>query len=270
MKLNIKDKYVILSGASGGIGREIAVSLVRKYGAKVIGIARNESKLSDLKTQLGDNFEYAAFDVSVKDNWSDFANSLESREITPALLINNAGAFPSFIKAVETPSETVENIMKVNFFSCVYATEALLPLMLDEDRPVIYNVCSSSALCAVAGTAAYSASKGAMKGYTESLILDGNGKLKTGVVFPGTTATGLFRNDNRVEKFGIEKIAMSPEKMAKKILCRIMRLKKRSVIGWDAHLMSGFYRLCPYFSAKLIAVVMKKFGKSVFEDVFDY
>ncbi len=270
MKLNLTNKYVVLSGASGGIGRELALLLVREYGAKVIGIARNEEKLLSLKKQAGEAFEYFVFDVSVRDNWICFAERLREREITPTLLINNAGVFPVFNKAVDVSSEIFENIMKTNFFSCVYAIEALLPLLKESSIPAVYNVCSSSALCSVAGTAAYSASKSAMKGYTESLVSEGKGKLKTGIVFPGTTATGLFRNEKRIEKIGIEKIATSPEKMAKKILRRIIRLKKRSVIGWDAHLMSGLYRLCPQLSSNIIAWFMKKFGKVVFEDVFDY
>ena len=71
-------KTILLTGASSGIGREMTKQLVKTYGASVIGIGRNEEKLKSLKTELGDKFNYYAMDVSVKENWLDFANKLKN------------------------------------------------------------------------------------------------------------------------------------------------------------------------------------------------
>lgn len=68
-KYPLKNKIVVLSGASGGIGACIAGLLVNKYGARVIGIGRNEQKLALVKQKLGDDFSYEVFDVSVRENW---------------------------------------------------------------------------------------------------------------------------------------------------------------------------------------------------------
>ena len=65
----LRNKRIVLTGASSGIGREMAKQLVKKYGATVIGIGRNEEKLQTLKSELGDNFSYYTMDVSVKNNW---------------------------------------------------------------------------------------------------------------------------------------------------------------------------------------------------------
>ena len=114
----LKDQYVVLAGASGGIGRELCKLLICKYQAKVIGVGRREEKMLSLTAELGESspaFSYRLFDVSSKADWQAFKADLEEKNIRPALLINNAGAFPAFAKATDVPSETVEKIMRTNF-----------------------------------------------------------------------------------------------------------------------------------------------------------
>lgn len=268
MKYDLKDKYVVVSGASGGIGGETEAVLAGEYGAKIIGIGRNEEKLKNIKTKIGDAFEYEIFDVSVRENWTGFAEKLGNRGIYPVLLVNNAGMFPRFEKTCNVSSEEFAHIMEVNFMSAVYAVEALLPLLNQNPDPGIYNVCSSAALCAVAGTAAYSASKSALKAYTESLMLENNSKLYVGAAYPGVTMTDLFRGDERVKASGAEKIASSPAKTAYKIVKAIISRKKRKVIGWDAAAMSFIARLLPWTGPRIIAGIMKKSGAEVFSGLF--
>lgn len=268
MKYDLNDKYVVVSGASGGIGFGIAKALIGSCGAKVIGIGRNEEKLKKAKATLGESFSYETFDVSEKDGWKRFADGLARREIFPVLLVNNAGTFPRFEKTVNVDSELVKRVSEVNFLSVVYATEALLPLLKKNRDPGVYNVCSSAALCSVAGTAAYSASKSALKAYTEALILENTDGLFVGAAYPGVTMTDLFRNDERVKDSGVEKIASSPEKTARKIVKAIIKRKRRKVIGFDAAAMSWIARIFPVAGPKLVAFVMKKSGADVFSDVF--
>lgn len=71
---------VIITGASGGIGKGIAMSLIKDYNCRVIGIARNEEKMKKVKEELGymaDRFSYYLFDVSKEENWIEFAQKLE-------------------------------------------------------------------------------------------------------------------------------------------------------------------------------------------------
>jgi short-subunit dehydrogenase len=133
----------------------------------------------------------------------------------------------------------------------------------------IVNVCSSAALCPIVGTAAYSASKSAMKGYTEALAMEERGRRYVGIVYPGTTATELFRNDKNTENSALQKIAMKPEKMAKKLARVIYKKRKRSVLGWDAKLMNITAKIAPVRGLALIAWVMKKSGSKVFSNVFE-
>ena len=94
----LKDQYVVLTGASGGIGRELCKLLICKYQAKVIGVGRREEKMLSLTAELGESspaFSYRLFDVSKKECWQSFAKELRETGVHPTLLINNAGFFPA-------------------------------------------------------------------------------------------------------------------------------------------------------------------------------
>lgn len=269
MKYSLKDKYVVITGASGGIGSALAAEMINKCGAKIIGVGRTESKLAAVREKLGENFEYRTFDVSCPDDWKAFAGELVEKGVFPALIVNNAGVFPPIKRTFDEKAHVFESVIKTDFLSAVYATEALLPLLRKNAEPGIFNVCSSAALCTVAGTAAYTAAKRALEGYTESLILENGKSFYAAAAYPGVTMTDLFRSDGRVAKSGVEKIASSPEKVAKKMCRAIQKRKKRVVIGFDAVIMSFLARFWPYLGLKLVAFVMKKSGAEVFDGLFD-
>lgn len=275
MKNWLNNEYVVLSGASGGIGRELCKILIKKYNANVVGIGRNEEKMLSLKQELGEKaekFTYRLFDVSEQSAWQDFKVFLQEQGIAPILLVNNAGMFPTFTKASETPVKVTERIMQVNYFSHVHACNALLPVLRGKDKclPAIVNVSSCAALCTVVGTGIYSASKAALKSYTEALMLEEKGKLHVSLICPGTTATELFDGDENTKDSALGYIAMPAEKMAKKIAKKILRRKKRAVLGLDAKLMSFCAKILPIKGLFLVRGVMKTSKSKVFKNVFDY
>ena len=274
MKNWLLGQTVILSGASGGIGKELAKLLVLKYGATVVGIGRSEEKMLALEKELGRHahaFSYRLFDVSQKENWEALAAELKQNGIAPILLINNAGVFPALQTALQTPSATTEKVIKTNFLSSVYATESLSPLLIGNGKykPSIVNVSSSAALCSVVGASSYAASKAALKGYTEALQLEEKGKKYIGVIYPGTTATDLFREDENVKNSAMGLIAMPADKMARKIAKRILKRKKRSVIGLDAKFMSFTARFMPVKGPAFIRWIMKISKSKAFTNVFE-
>lgn len=270
----LKNEYVVLSGASGGIGRELCKILIEKYDARVIGIGRNEEKMRSLSQELGEkaeNFSYYLFDVSEKSGWENLKQELIAKEISPKLLINNAGAFPAFIKAMDTPFEISQRILRVNYFSILHAVNALSPILKDgeKDRAGIVNISSSAALCTVVGTSAYSASKAAVKAYTEALQMEEKGKKYVGLICPGTTATELFDGDENTKNSILQKVAMPAGKMAKKISRKILKKRKRAVLGFDAKMMAFTTKLMPTKGLFLIRGVMKASKSKVFSNVFN-
>ncbi len=270
----LQNNYVIITGASGGIGRELTKILICRYGAKVIGIGRSEEKMQALRRELNNyatSFSYRLFDVAQKEAWAEFRDELLAENISPILLINNAGVFPPLQKTIYIYPEIIEQTLQTNFLSAVYAVDCISPLLRGNQKckPAIVNVCSSAALCTVVGTAAYSASKSAMKGYTEALQLEERDKKYVGIIYPGTTATDLFRNDDNVRRSAMQKIATSPTKMAKKIAKTILRRKKRAVLGWDAKFMCLTAKLLPVKGPAFIRWVMKLSKSKAFDNVFD-
>lgn len=273
MKNWLQDKTIVLTGASGGIGRQLCKLLVQKYGATVIGIGRSEEKMQSLCQELSafeNKFSYYLFDVSQRENWQNFKEELLQKGIDVHLLINNAGIFPSFQTVSNTSAETFEKVLQVNYLSSVYAVETLYSLLTGDkkDKPAIVNISSSAALCTVVGTAAYSASKAALKGYTEALQMEEKGKKYIGIVYPGTTATELFRSDENTKNSALDIVAMPADKMAKKIARRIVRKRKRNIVGWDAKLMNLTAKCMPVVGLSLIRGVMKASKSKVFKNVF--
>ena len=159
-------KTVIVSGASSGIGKGLVKKLIDEHGCRVIGIARNETKMLKLVEELGAKkryFSYFLFDVSVRENWKTFADALREQGVQPDILINNAGILPKFDKFLNYSIEDIDRAMQINFYSSVYSMNALLPMLMQSNAAGVVNIASSAALCSLAGTSVYSASKAALK-----------------------------------------------------------------------------------------------------------
>ena len=191
-------KTVVVTGASGGMGAGIAATLIKKHGCTVIGIARSEPKMLKFIDELGptyaSQFSYKLFDVSIKENWENFAQELQDNDTKIDILINNAGILPKFKRFDRYSYDEIEKAMNINFYSCIYSTKTLLPMLLESPTPGVINIDSSAALMTLAGTSMYSASKAALKGFTEALRVEFQGKMYVSLVCPGFTKTDIFRD----------------------------------------------------------------------------
>lgn len=266
-------KTVIISGASGGIGFNVAKTLIEKYDCKIIGIARNKEKIEKAIESLGDkkqNFTYRLFDVKDKENWKNFADELLREGITPDILINNAGFMLPFTKIENLSLDEVDEIVKTNLTSYVYAIKSLLPLLKHSSHPAVFNVSSAAGLFPVVGESMYCATKYGVRAITETLSIDYGKKIFFGGIYPGFIKTDLFsRMGIKKENMDIvNKFTMSVEKAAKKIVRGIYKRKRKTVVGKDGKLLNFFGKFCPRTGAKLIAAVLKKSKLELFDGVF--
>lgn len=271
-KLDFKGKLFVVSGASSGLGRILTEKLVSD-GCKVIGIGRNEAKFDDFKATLDDKsdmLETEIFDVSDEIGWKNLAAKLAARGDALNGLINCAGVFPPFRKAVDFTVSDIESVMKTNFLSAVYAVKNLLPFLEKSGFPTIVNVSSAAALASIVGTSGYSASKSALKAYTEILAEELRGKAYVGLVMPGFARTDIMRSQNTSfdEDKLVKKMSMPADRMAGKIFRGIRKKKRRMILGSDAKILNFFYRLMPKTTTRLVAVVLKKSKMKLFDDVF--
>ncbi len=271
----LNGKTCIVTGASGGMGAGIAAALIKKHGCNVIGIARNEFKMQRFIEELGpsyaEQFSYKLFDVSKRENWEEFAAELEENGTQIDVLINNAGILPKFKRFDRYDIDEIENAMNINFYSCVYSIKALLPMLLESENGAVINIDSSAALMSLAGTSVYSASKAAVKGFTESLREEFRGKLYVGLVCPGFTKTDIFRNQSTEGEKGqkiIDMISTDCDLMVKMIMFGIEHKQALQIHGLDAHAMSIFGKLLPVNGSRLFSAIMKASDIDIFSEVF--
>lgn len=267
-------KTVILSGASSGIGRDLAKRLVLDHCCNVIGIARTESKLAALKEELGvwgDKFTYYTFDVSERDKWAELAETLRKEGIRPDLLINNAGILPKFDRFENYTLEEVDKAMEINFFSCVYSMKAMMPLILESDSAGIVNVASSAALCSLAGTSVYSASKAALKSFTDAVREEHRDQCYIGLICPGFTKTDIFRNQEESSsksQKAMDMVSTDCDRMVDLIIDGIWNKREDMVFGMDAHMMDIGNKTLGTTCSKVASKVMKISKLEMFEAIF--
>lgn len=269
----LNEKTVVVTGASSGMGKGIATRLIKERNCRVIGVARSEKKMKEFVEELGADarqFSYQLFDVSKYENWENFAKYLDENEIQVDVLVNNAGILPAFKRFDRYTLEEVESVMAINFFSCVYSVHVMLPRLLKYgNEPAIINIDSSAALMALAGTTTYSASKAALKSFTEALREELRGKCYVGLVCPGFTKTDIFRNQQAAggEK-AFELISTACDKMVRMIMNGVTKQKGLMVYGKDAKAMEIFGRLMPVKGTQLFSNVMKWSKLPLFDAVF--
>ena len=218
-----------------------------------------------------DHFTYQLFDVSIKENWQNFYNYLIKNNIQIDVLINNAGFMLPFAKFEKYSEKEIEDIINTNFISVVNSTKILLPLIKKSTTPAIINVSSAAGLSAVVGQSMYCATKFAVRGLTETMAQEYKKKIYVGGIYPGFIKTDILNRQSITDKENkLVNLLMKPlDSASKKIVKRIAKRKKRTVMGFDGHSMSFFGRLFPKFTANLITKVLKASKLELFKEVFD-
>lgn len=265
---------VILTGASSGIGKDLAVRLIKDHGCNIIGIARNVERLEGVKTELGSlghKFTYYSMDVSKKESWESLKNDLVEKGIQADILINNAGILPKFDSFLHYNDSDISKTTNINFYSAVYSMEVMMPYIMQSERAGILNIASSAALCSLAGTSLYSASKAALKSFTDAIREEVRGKCYIGLFCPGFTKTNILQSQGDVAS-GAQKvmdfISTDCDKMVDMIIKGLWQKKANRVLGADAKLMAEGNKIAGAKFNFICSQVMRLSKVSLFEDIF--
>jgi short-subunit dehydrogenase len=244
-----KDKVVVLTGASSGIGKACAIEL-SKLGCKLVLAARNIDQLNELASGLSNNQVLAVkTDVSKEEDCKNLMEQALSRFGQIDILINNAGISMRAL-FVDLDLEVLKQLMDVNFWGTVYCTKYAMPALL-KTKGTVVAISSIAGYRGLAARTGYSASKFAMNGFMEALRTE---NLKTGMHFltvcPGFTASNI-RNTALNAKGGMqgesprdEAKMMSAEEVAAHISKAILHKKKTIVLtsqGKLTVLMNKFF-----------------------------
>ncbi len=207
----------LVTGASTGIGEATAIRLAREPGTELILVARREELLRELADSLPCRATYVAVDLTSADAPERLRAHVEAEHGHLDLLVNNAGAAWRGNFA-ETGYAHVQRHMELNFNAVLRLTEALLPLLRASAPSAIVNVASTAGRVSRARTGAYSASKFALIGWTDSLYAEElpHG-VHVGMVLPGFVATEGFPATELREKAITRWIVTKPEKVAEAI-----------------------------------------------------
>ncbi len=208
----------LVTGASSGIGAATARRLAEEPGAELILVARREERLRELADSLPCKASYLAADLIDPDAPERIRAHIAERGNRLTLLVNNAGAAWRGTFA-ESGYANVHRHMELNFDAVVRLTEALLPTLRASAPSAIVNVASTAGRVARARTGAYSASKFALIGWTDSLYAEERAHgVHVGMVLPGFIVTEGFPATELRENALTRWIVSKPEKVAEAIL----------------------------------------------------
>jgi short-subunit dehydrogenase len=250
---------VLITGASSGIGRELALAFARR-GARVLLAARREPELNVVADQcrrqsagvdaillagdLTDPAYRRALVQTATENWQGLD-----------ILVNNAGvsAHGPFAGSDEA---TLRQVMELNFFAAAELTRLALPLLKQGDRPAIVNIGSIIGHRGLPLNSEYAASKFALRGWTESLRaeLAGDG-VDVLLVSPGTTETEFFEHlvAKRADLPWGESTAIPAAAVAEQTVRALERGRREIFPNWRGRALVFANRLAPGLVDRVIA-----------------
>lgn len=218
----IKDKVVIVTGGSSGLGEATARRLA-KSGAKVMLTARREERLKEIVAEIekeGGSAKYQTTDVTNRSEVDTLVKATKDAYGRVDVLVNNAGLMPLSPLAA-TKVDEWEKMVDVNIKGVLYGIAAVLPVMQEQKSGHIVNISSVAGHKVFPGGAVYCATKYAVKALSEGIRLESDGLIRSTNISPGAVATELTQHITHEETAdsidGLMDIAIDSDAIARAI-----------------------------------------------------
>jgi len=239
---NLKGKKVLVTGASGGIGKAIAVEL-SSNGADLCLTGRNKSELESLQKLIGGNCQIIISDLSKSEGIDELANSAQEKMGQIDILINNAGITRDnlFMRMSE---EDWNEVINVNLNSIFKLTKHLIKGMIKRRYGRIINITSVIGVAGGAGQSNYSASKAGIIAMSKSLAQEvGSRSVTVNSIAPGfieTNMTAELSDDRKQEILNSISIGRlgKPDDIAGAV-CFLASDKASYITGQTIHINGG-------------------------------
>lgn len=231
MAFDLRDRVVLITGASAGIGRACAAAF-HAAGAKVAITARSEDRLKGVSDALGhDRVLFVPGDITDPSHRANLVTQIRNAFGPIDVLVNNAG-WASFGTVARVPLEHVQTMLQLNFVAPIALIQAVLPQMRERGYGQIVNIASVVGHQPMPWMTVYSATKAALLALSTGLRLELRG---TGIdviaVAPSSTRTDFFQSAANVDAKAarLAETQYTPERVAAAII-RACRHRKREVI----------------------------------------
>ncbi len=262
---SLKNKVIIITGASSGIGEACAYEFANQ-GCKIVLAARNIEKLKVIENDLlKKNIEVLSVktDVEKEEDCKNLIEKTIEKFGHIDIMLNNAGIS---MRALfnEVDLNVLKKVMDINFWGTVYCTKYALPYVLEQKGSII-GVSSIAGYKGLPGRTGYSASKFAMHGFLETIRIENlNNGLHVLIACPGFTAsnirnTALNKEGNmQGESPRDEDKMMSSEEVAKHFVNAILKRKIKLVLTTQGKLLVFLNKFFPKLVDKLVYSHMAK------------
>ena len=281
--MKLENRTAVVTGAASGIGRAIAFSLARRGCNLALadvndkGLLETAHMAQSAQTHPGNataptparRITQHHLDVADRSAVAAFPQAVIAAHPGVDILVNNAGvAIGGTFEAVS--EEDFEWLFEINFWGAVRMTRAFLPLLQKSDDARLVNLSSIYGIISPPGQTAYSASKFAVRGFSNSLLYELAGsKVGVTVVHPGGIATSIADNARVPRGMPPEEVAkrkaiakkalrMPPEAAGEFIVKGIQRRSPRVLVGNDARFLALLERLAPNSYWKIFSRLLPK------------
>ncbi|HEU4470630.1 MAG TPA: SDR family oxidoreductase [Flavisolibacter sp.] len=262
----VKDKLVVITGASSGAGRAMAIEFAKK-GARLVLSARREEALKEVAdecTELGATTAVVTADTRYADNMQDLAKAAFRFGGAIDVWINNAGVLAAGALE-EIPADVNEDVIRINLIGYIHGARAVLPYFKEQGYGVLINNISVGGWFPTPYMTAYAASKFGLRGYSEAL----KGELNQ---FPHIHVCDLY--PGFLDTPGIQHAAnytghvlrpappvYDPRKVARAVVSLVYEPRPSTTIGLSSALLRMAYGLFPALSRNMTAAVIRGYLK---------
>lgn len=238
---NFKNKIVVVTGAGSGMGRAYALEFARLGAILALNdfdkagldetirlVAKKHPKIKVLGK---------AFDVSQREQMNDFADQVKLSFGNAHVIINNAGVSGGAKPVWELADQEIDRVMGINLFGVIYGTRAFLPQLFANKEGAVINVSSIFGLIGTPFNADYCATKFAVRGFTEALMVElHDTPIGVHLVHPGGIKTNIAKSSN--SEFGADfeerYLKTSADDIVKYVIKKVKQGEPRIVYGYQA------------------------------------
>ena len=263
--MKVRDKVIVVTGAGSGMGREVALELLRR-GARVAAVDVRPEGLEGTAAlvDVGEGLSTHVLDITDRVAIGALPDVVIAAHGTVDGLINNAGIIQPFVNVEDLDFATIERVLDINLMGTLNMVKAFLPYLRRRPEAHLANVSSMGGFLPVPGQSIYGASKAAVKLLTEGLyaeLLDTD--VSVSVIMPGAVATSISENSG-VSILGLDEAAASATRTtsapdaARIILDGIEADKLHIFVGRDSRLMNIASRVAPRRATHMIQKKMKE------------